>query len=203
MHSLIESVEKNQMKKKVTDVKSGDTVRVHQKIREGSKERVQVFEGLVIATRRQKSASSSITVRRIASGVGVEKTFLVHSPLIQKIEVVKRSKVRRDKLNYMKKRSGKSARLSAVAFDRDAVNAEMEAETTETEEKTDEAKSKKDESQTDKTDVENSDKKAEEPEQKEADKQKPANEKKTEPETDKSAKSEEAKAEEKTEDLLR
>lgn len=148
MHSLIRGVEQQQMKKKVTDVKSGDTVRVHQKIKEGSKERVQVFEGLVIATRRQNSLTSSITVRRVASGVGVEKTFLLHSPLVQKIDVVKRSTVRRDKLNYMRDRSGKSARLSSVAFDRDKVNAEQEnarvsddsVEETENEAKTEDAK---------------------------------------------------------------
>lgn len=133
MQSLIESVNPKYMKKNVTDVKSGDTVRVHQKIKEGSKERTQVFEGIVIGTRRQKSHSSSITVRRIASGVGVEKTFLVHSPLVVKIEVTKRSNVRRDKLNYMKIRSGKSARLSSVEFDRDRVNAEAEGETIEEE----------------------------------------------------------------------
>ena len=122
MKSLTQQIEETYQKKKVADVRSGDTVRVSQKIKEGSKERVQVFEGLVIRTKRQGSLTSSITVRRISSGVGVEKSFLLHSPLIEKVEVVKRSKVRRNYLTYMRDRSGKSARLDSVEFDRDAAN---------------------------------------------------------------------------------
>ncbi len=122
MYALIEKIESSFKKKQVVDVRSGDTVRVHQRIKEGSKERVQVFEGLVIRTDRKGSMTSSITVRRIASGVGVEKSFLLHSPLVEKIEVTKRSKVRRNYLTYMRKRSGKSARLAAVDFDKKAVN---------------------------------------------------------------------------------
>jgi len=109
-------------KSQVVDVRSGDTVKVHQKIREGSKERVQIFEGLVIRTNRKNSHTSSITVRRIASGVGVEKSYLLHSPLILKVEVVKRSKVRRNYLSYMRQLTGKSARLTGVEFNREAVN---------------------------------------------------------------------------------
>lgn len=120
--SVIKEIEQGFKKSHVVDVKSGDVVRVHQKIREGNKERVQVFEGLVILTKRKNSLSSSITVRRISSGIGVEKTFLIHSPLVTKIEVVKRSKVRRNYLSYMRERTGKSARLSAVDFDQDKVN---------------------------------------------------------------------------------
>jgi large subunit ribosomal protein L19 len=123
MQSIIQKIEEKFKKSAVVDVKSGDTVKVHQKIREGSKERVQVFQGMVIRTARKGSHTSRITVRRIASGVGVEKSFLLHSPLILKIEVTKRSKVRRNYLTYMRERTGKSARLSGVAFDRDAVNA--------------------------------------------------------------------------------
>lgn len=122
MQSLQQKIEAKYMKKQVVDVKSGDTVRVHQKIKEGSKERVQVFEGLVIRTKRTKSSTSSITVRRIASGVGVEKTFMLHSPLITKVEVMKRSDVNRNYLTYMRQRSGKSARLESVEFNRDEVN---------------------------------------------------------------------------------
>src|SRR5579872_3758408 len=108
----------NQYKKRsVVAVKSGDTVRVHQKIREGSKERVQVFQGLVIKTSKTGSHLNRITVRRLASGVGVEKSFLVHSPLVVKIEVTKRSKVRRNYLSYLRARTGKSARLSGIDFD--------------------------------------------------------------------------------------
>lgn len=122
MPSVIAEIEAKYKKRQVVDVMPGDTVRVHQKIREGSKERVQIFEGLVIRASRKKSHTSSITVRRIASGVGVEKVYLLHSPLVLKLEVTKRSKVRRNYLTYMRARTGKSARLSGVAFDRDAVN---------------------------------------------------------------------------------
>lgn len=110
------------MKSAVVDLRSGDTVRVHQKITEGGKERIQIFEGLVIKVSRRSSLTQSFTVRRIASGVGVEKTYLIHSPNVLKIEVTKRSKVRRNYLTYMRARTGKSARLSSVDFDRDAVN---------------------------------------------------------------------------------
>src|SRR5258706_5743017 len=106
----------------VVDVRSGDTVKVHQKIKEGAKERVQIFQGLVIRCDRKDSHTSRITVRRIASGVGVEKSFLLHSPLVLKVEVTKRSKVRRNYLTYMRARTGKSARLTGMDFDREAVN---------------------------------------------------------------------------------
>src|SRR5690606_18600902 len=91
-------------------------------IREGNKERVQIFQGLVIRTDRKGSHTSRITVRRIASGVGVEKSFLLNSPLVLKVEVTKRSKVRRNYLSYMRQRTGKSACLTGVDFDRTAVN---------------------------------------------------------------------------------
>lgn len=122
MQSLLKEIELLYAKKAVIDVKSGDTVRVHQRIVEGGKERVQVFEGLVIRVTRRASLTSSFTVRRIASGVGVEKSFLIHSPSIVKIEVTKRSKVRRNYLSYMRGLTGKSARLSSVEFDKKAVN---------------------------------------------------------------------------------
>lgn len=120
---LIKKVNDAQKKHAVLDIKSGDTVRVHQKIKEGNKERIQIFEGVVIRTDRKKSHTSRITVRKIASGVGVEKSFLLHSPLVEKIEIVRRSKVRRNYLSFLRNRSGKSARLKQVAFDREAVNA--------------------------------------------------------------------------------
>lgn len=122
MQSVIQKIEEKFKKSAVVDVKSGDTVKVHQKIREGNKERVQIFQGLVIRTDRKGSHTSRITVRRIASGVGVEKSFLLHSPLVLKIEVTKRSKVRRNYLTYMRNRTGKAARLTGVDFDREAVN---------------------------------------------------------------------------------
>jgi large subunit ribosomal protein L19 len=120
--ALIQEVNDKQKKPAVVDARSGDTVRVHQKIKEGNKERIQVFEGVVIRTDNKKSHTSRITVRKIASGVGVEKSFLLHSPLVEKVEIVRRAKVRRNFLSYLRARSGKSARLSAVNFDRAAVN---------------------------------------------------------------------------------
>ena len=131
---LINKVNQAQKKQAVVDVRSGDTVRVYQKIKEGNKERIQMFEGVVIRTDNKKSHISRITVRKIASGVGVEKSFLLHSPLIEKVEIVRRAKVRRKFLSFLRKRSGKSARLTAKNFDRAAVNdvhdakAEAEAE---------------------------------------------------------------------------
>ena len=124
---LINKVNQEQKKHAVVDARSGDTVRVHQKIKEGAKERIQVFEGVIIRTDNKNSHTSRITVRKIASGVGVEKSFLLHSPLIEKIEIVRRAKVRRNFLSYLRNRSGKSARLTAVGFDREAVNKLEEA----------------------------------------------------------------------------
>jgi large subunit ribosomal protein L19 len=119
---LIKMVNEAQKKPAVVDAKSGDTVRVHQKIKEGAKERIQIFEGVVIRVDRANSHTARITVRKIASGVGVEKSFLLHSPLVEKVEITRRSKVRRNYLSYLRERSGKSARLRAVNFDREGVN---------------------------------------------------------------------------------
>lgn len=132
--ALIQKVNDQQKKKEVVDARSGDTVRVYQKIREGAKERIQMFEGVVIRTDNKNQHTSRITVRKVASGVGVEKSFLLHSPLVERVEVVRRAKVRRNFLSYLRNRSGKSARLTAVDFDRKSVNdihdakAEAEAE---------------------------------------------------------------------------
>lgn len=122
MQGVTQKINARYQKAQVVDVKSGDSVRVHQKVVEGGKSRIQIFEGLVIKTGRQKSLSSTFTVRRIASGIGVEKSYLIHSPNIVKIEVTKRSKVRRNYLSYMRQLTGKSARLSGVDFDKKAVN---------------------------------------------------------------------------------
>lgn len=121
--ALIQKVNDEQKKAQVVDVRSGDTVRVYQKIKEGNKERIQMFEGVVIRTDNKGQHTSRITVRKVASGVGVEKSFLLHSPLVEKVEIVRRAKVRRNFLSFLRKRSGKSARLTAVKFDREAVNA--------------------------------------------------------------------------------
>lgn len=119
---ILQKIGDAQKKPAVVDVRSGDTVKVTQKIKEGSKFRLQVFEGVVIRTDRKDSHTARITVRKIASGVGVEKSFLIHSPLIEKIEITKRAKVRRNYLSYLRERSGKSARLAVKDFDRAAVN---------------------------------------------------------------------------------
>ncbi len=120
--ALIKKVNDEQKKASVVAARSGDTVRVHQKIKEGNKERVQIFEGVVIRTDRKQSHTSRITVRKISSGVGVEKSFLLHSPLVEKVEVVRRAKVRRNYLSFLRNRSGKSARLTAKDFDREGIN---------------------------------------------------------------------------------
>ena len=122
MQSVIQQINEQFKKHAVVDVRSGDTVKVHQKIREGAKERVQIFQGLVIRTDRKGSHTSRITVRRIASGIGVEKSFLLNSPTLIKVEVTKRSAVRRNYLSYMRNRTGKAARLSGKDFDSAAVN---------------------------------------------------------------------------------
>lgn len=123
MQSVAQQITNKQKKSAVVALKSGDTVKVHQKIVEGGKERVQIFEGLVIKVGRKNSLTQTFTVRRMASGVGVEKSYLIHSPNVLKIEIVRRSKVRRNYLSYMRALTGKSARLTGVDFDREAVNA--------------------------------------------------------------------------------
>jgi len=125
--ALIQKVNDEQKKHAVVDVRSGDTVRVHQRIKEGNKERVQVFEGVVIRTDNKQSHTARITVRKITSGIGVEKSFLLHSPLVEKVEIMRRAKVRRNFLSYRAGGRGKGARLKAVKFDREAVNKLPEA----------------------------------------------------------------------------
>ena len=120
--SILQQIGDAQKKASVVDVRSGDTVKVTQKIKEGEKFRSQVFEGVVVRVDRKESHTARIVVRKIASGVGVEKSFLIHSPLVEKIEVVRRAKVRRNNLSYLRERSGKSARLEGKDFDRNAVN---------------------------------------------------------------------------------
>lgn len=138
--SILQKIGDAQKKASVVDVRSGDTVKVTQKIKEGEKFRSQVFEGVVVRVDRKESHTARIVVRKIASGVGVEKSFLIHSPLVEKIEVVRRAKVRRNNLSYLRERSGKSARLSGKDFDRAAVNTLEEPEAPATEEAKEEAK---------------------------------------------------------------
>ena len=107
---LIKELNKETLQNEVTNVKIGDTVRVHVKVKEGSRERIQVFEGIVIA-KKHGGIEETITVRRISYGVGVEKVFPVHSPSIDHIEVVRNGKVRRAKLYYLRNLTGKKARI--------------------------------------------------------------------------------------------
>ena len=106
---IIKSIEHEQLKDKIPDLKVGDTVRVHQKIKEGNRERIQVFEGIIIK-KQGGGLTATFTVRKIAYGVGVEKTFLLHSPLVEKVEVVRVGKARRAKLYYLRDRVGKAAK---------------------------------------------------------------------------------------------
>ena len=122
MESLLNQVSNAYQKPAVLAVRSGDSVKVHQRIKEGNKQRVQVFEGLVIRVDRKQSLTYRITVRRVASGVGVEKSFIMHSPSIEKVEIIKRAKVRRNYLSYIRKLTGKSARLKSSSFNRAQVN---------------------------------------------------------------------------------
>jgi len=110
----LEKFNKKQLKNDLSDIKSGYTVRVHQKIKEGDKQRIQIFEGLVISKKHGKGINATITVRKISQGIGVEKIFPIHSPFIEKIEVVKKHKVRRAKLYYIRHKSAKQARLKEI-----------------------------------------------------------------------------------------
>lgn len=118
----LQEIQQLAVKKKVPELKAGYTVKIHQKIKEGEKERVQIFEGLIIKINSGYGADKTFTVRKIVEGIGVEKIFPLHSPNIVKIEVKKKSKVRRAKLYYMRERSGKSARLKETLVS----NKEME-----------------------------------------------------------------------------
>lgn len=111
MITKIENFNQTQLKKDLPDIRPGDTVKVLQKIKEGDKEKTQVFEGLVIARKHGKGISATITVRREISGIGVERVFPIHSPTIEKIEALKRGKVRKAKLYYLREVKGKKARL--------------------------------------------------------------------------------------------
>ena len=113
MNEIIKNIEAAQLKTDITDFRVGDTVRVHGKIKEGNRERIQIFEGVVL--KRQGGGSrETFTVRKNSNGVGVEKTWPLHSPNVEKIEVVRRGKVRRAKLNYLRQRVGKAAKVKEL-----------------------------------------------------------------------------------------
>ncbi len=115
MSKLIEQFNKSQLKE-LPDLRPGDTIKVHQKVKEGDKERIQIFEGVIIAKKHGKGISSTITVRKIVGGIGVERIFPIHSPAIDKIEVLRHGKVRRAKLYYLREAKGKKARLKNKEF---------------------------------------------------------------------------------------
>ncbi len=113
MNEIIKSIEAAQLKENVDQFNVGDTVKVYAKIKEGNRERIQVFEGTVLK-RQNGGVRETFTVRKTSNGVGVEKTWPVHSPHVEKIEVVRRGKVRRAKLNYLRQRVGKAAKVKEV-----------------------------------------------------------------------------------------
>ena len=115
MTTLLEKFNKEQ-EKKMPDLRPGDTVKVHQKIKEGDKERIQIFEGVIIAKKHGRGISATITVRKVVDGVGVERVFPIHSPSLDKIEIVRHAKVRRAKLYYLRTAKGKKARLKKKDF---------------------------------------------------------------------------------------
>jgi large subunit ribosomal protein L19 len=113
----MEAILTKYMKKNIPEIRSGDTVRVHIKVVEGAKERIQIFEGLVIATKHGKGLDGTFTVRKESFGIGVERIFPLHSPRIVKIERIKQSKVRRSKLYFMRELTGKNARMKELNRD--------------------------------------------------------------------------------------
>jgi len=112
----METFNKQQLKAKTPDFQAGDIVKVYQKVKEQDKERIQVFEGVLLAKKHGKGVSGTITVRKISQGLGVERVFPLHSPLVEKIEVTRKTKVRQGKLYYLRSLKGKKARLKAKEF---------------------------------------------------------------------------------------
>ncbi len=113
MNEIIKKLEEAQLKAEVPEFAVGDTVRVHAKIKEGTRERIQIFEGVVMK-KQGGSSRETFTVRKSSNGVGVEKTWPLHSPNVEKVEVVRRGKVRRAKLNYLRSRIGKAAKVKEL-----------------------------------------------------------------------------------------
>ena len=113
MNQLIKSIEDAQLKSEVSEFNVGDTVKVYAKVKEGNRERTQVFEGTVLK-RQNGGVKETFTVRKSSNGIGVEKTWPLHSPIVEKIEVIRRGKVRRAKLNYLRQRVGKAAKVKEL-----------------------------------------------------------------------------------------
>lgn len=130
MSKLLDQFNKDQ-EQKLPEIQTGDTIKVHQKIKEKDKERIQIFEGVVIAKKHGKGISATITVRKISSGIGVERIFPIHSPAIDKIEIIAKGKSRRSKLYYLREAKGKKAKLknkefSAVIADEEIIEKPVE-----------------------------------------------------------------------------
>ena len=115
MTTVLEKFNADQ-EKELPDIRPGDTIKVHQKIKEGDKERIQIFEGIVLARKHGKGINSTITVRKVVDGVGVERVFPVHTPAVAKFEIIRSGKVRRSKLYYLRTAKGKKARLKNISL---------------------------------------------------------------------------------------
>lgn len=113
INAIIDSIEKEQLNPEVSEFNVGDTVRVHSKIKEGERQRIQIFEGIVLK-KQGGSVRETFTVRKLANGIGVEKTWPLHSPNVDRVEVVRKGKVRRAKLNYLRNRVGKKAKVKEL-----------------------------------------------------------------------------------------
>jgi len=112
---IIEKIEQEQMRLDIPDIRTGDTVKVHVKIREGEKDRIQVFQGVVVG-KRGNGIRASLRVRKVSFGVGVERVFPLHAPTIDKVEIIQRGKVRRSKLYYLRNLKGKAARIKVQQY---------------------------------------------------------------------------------------
>ena len=132
MSKILDQFNKSQLKT-LPEIAPGDTIKVHQKVKEGDKERIQIFEGLVIARKHGKGISATITVRKVTGGIGVERIFPIHSPSIDKIEVLRHGKTRRAKLYYLRTAKGKKAKLKKKDF-AEVITEEEPAEESTTEE---------------------------------------------------------------------
>jgi large subunit ribosomal protein L19 len=124
---IVASLEKQSIKTDIPEFRVGDSLRVHARIIEGTKERIQIFEGVVIKRHSRNALSATFTVRKVSYNIGVERTFMLHSPRIEKIEVTSRGKVRRSKLFYLRELRGKSARIKKLGIDAKLIIATTEA----------------------------------------------------------------------------
>ena len=133
MTTLTETFNKQYLKAKTPDFQAGDIVKVYQKVKEQDKERIQIFEGVLLAKKHGKGVNGTITVRKISQGIGVERVFPLHSPLVEKIEVIRKTKVRQGKLYYLRSLEGKKARLKAKEFNLEQPAQEQKEEVAQTE----------------------------------------------------------------------